>query len=45
MSGGSILELNEGDLINLQIRNTGGTQNANIFAAGMRFVRIGDIQS
>ncbi len=41
MSGGGIIELNEGDIINLQIRNEDGTQNADIFFAGMRFVRIG----
>ena len=43
MSGGGIIDLNVGDYINLQIRNEDGTQNADIFFAGMRLVRIGDI--
>ena len=42
MSGGGILDLNVGDIINLQIRNEDGNQNVDIFFAGMRLVRIGD---
>ncbi len=43
ISGGGILLLNEGDMINLQIKNTEGTQNVDIFYAGMRFDRIGNL--
>ncbi len=42
MSGGGVISLNEGDIINLQIRNTEGTQDVDIFFAGMRLNRIGD---
>ena len=42
MSGGSVISLNQGDIINLQIRNIDGTQDVDIFNAGMRLVRIGD---
>ena len=42
MSGGGIIDLKAGDIINLQIQNTDSTANADIFQAGMRLVRIGD---
>ena len=42
MSGGSIIDINAGDTINLQIRNTDATANVDIFFAGMRLVRVGD---
>ena len=43
MSGGSIINLTKGDIVNLQIRNTDGTQDVDVFFAGMRLTRIGDI--
>ncbi len=42
MSGGGIISLNAGDIVNLQIQNTEGIQDVDIFFAGMRLVRIGD---
>ena len=42
MSGGGIINLTAGDIVNLQIRNTEGTQNVVIFNAGMRLIRVGD---
>ncbi len=42
MSGGGIIDLEVGDYVNLQVRNVDGTQNVDIFYAGMRLERIGE---
>ena len=42
MSGGSIIDVVAGDTINLQIRNVDGTQDVDVFFAGMRLIRLGD---
>lgn len=42
MSGGGVITLVAGDIVNLQIRNIDGTQDVDIFNAGMRLERLGD---